>query len=195
MRLKINNFYIYFSYASVALVSIIVISSVYTDYLLCFIAIIIHETGHLIFMFCFDTRPEGIEVRPFDIRIIESKRCYLAFYKDIIITIAGSLFNLVFFIILFFIYRQLAFVNLFMGLFNMLPAASLDGGQLIYLLLSKRYSTAFSEKALDIITVIVAVPVFFFGILMLFYYKYNFSLLFIGLYLVLSLFLKREKYL
>lgn len=195
MRFKINRFSVYLSFPAIALISIIVISNSYTNYLLCFLAIIIHELGHLVFMYLFGYNPIGVNVKAFNISIIENKRYNSEFSKDIIITLAGSLFNILVSLILLFFYREFALVNLFVGLFNLLPAASLDGGQLIYLLLVKRFTPEISAKILEVITIITALPIFLIGIMVMLNSKYNFSLLFIGIYLILSLFIRDEKYL
>ncbi len=194
MRLKINSFYIYFSFPALAVVSLIVISNFYTDYLLCLCAVIIHELGHLSAMFILGLKPESISIELFNIKINDNLRYKNSLLIDLIVTVAGPLLNLLFFLIFLNISGKFSGVNLFIGLFNLLPAASLDGGQILFLILSNYLRRELSAKIVDIITIIIALPVFFFGILVLLYSKYNFSLLVIGIYLILSLFYREEKY-
>lgn len=139
--------------------------------------------------------PAGIEIKSFNIKIIKKFRYKEKYYKDILITLAGPVFNILSFSVFLNFNFKLSYTNLFVGLFNLLPAASLDGGQLIYLFLRKRFSAEISTKITDIITIITAFPVCLSGIMILFSSKYNFSLLFIGLYLFLSVFIREEKYL
>lgn len=195
MRLRINSFYISISFPALAVFSIMIISGCFTNYSLCIIAVIIHELGHLSFMFLLKKYPDGVEIKFFNIKIIERERFNTCFYKDVIITLAGPALNIICFIIFYRVYNSFALVNLFVGLLNLLPAATLDGGQLIYLIFLKRYNAEFSAKIIDIITIITAFPLFLVGILVLLYSKYNFSLLFIALYLVFTLFIRDEKYL
>ncbi len=195
MRLKINNFYIYLTFPSVALISFMIISDFWTSYFLCVLAILIHEVGHLSLMIIFKYYPLGIEIKCFNIKIIEKFRYKNEFYKDILVTLAGPFFNILFFFLLFYINIKLALINLYIGLFNLLPAASLDGGQLLYLFLQKRFTAEISAKIADVITIITAFPVCLIGIMILFSSEYNFSLLFIGFYLILSVFIREEKYL
>lgn len=195
MQLRINNFYIYISFPAVAFVAAIVISNFYTNYLLCLGAVIIHESGHLIFMYLLGIIPSGIEIRPFNITIIEKQRYKSPLYIDIIITSAGPLFNFLLYICCFNNFLSFAYVNLLLGLFNLLPAAALDGGQILYLLLTKIFSREKSAKIIDITTILVSLPIFFIGLFVLLNSKYNFSLLFIGLYLILTLFIRDKKYL
>lgn len=195
MRLRISNFYIYLTFPSVALISFMIISNFWTSYFLCLTAILIHEVGHLSLMIIFKYYPLGIEIKCFNIKIIEQFRYKSDFYKDFLITLAGPFFNIIFFFLLFNSNKRLAFINLYIGLFNLLPAASLDGGQLLFLFLQKRFTAEISARITDVITLITAFPVCVIGIMILFSSEYNFSLLFIGFYLVLSVFIREEKYL
>lgn len=195
MRLKINEFLISVSFPAVALAAFIVVSNRYTGYLLCLISVIIHETGHLSLMIFLGLSPKGLKISLFNIVIILSKRYDVSLFKDVLITISGPLFNLIAFMILYSFYREFALVNLFIGLFNLLPASNLDGGQLLFMLLSGRITYKRAVLTADIITIITALLLFFFGILVLMNSYYNFSLLFIGLYMFLSVFIRKEKYL
>lgn len=195
MRLRINNFLLTISFPALAIAAFVVINSNFSNYFLCFIAIIIHEIGHLFVMKLLGLSPKGIEIKAFNIKIIESSRYNTSFSKDIAVIFAGPLLNIIFYLIFINIYAGFAFINLFIGLFNLLPAESLDGGQFIYLILLNFFSSEKSAKITDIITIITSLPLFFFGILILLNSKYNFSMLFIGIYLVLTLFIREEKYL
>ena len=66
---------------------------------------------------------------------------------------------------------------------------------MLFLILSKRFSPAKSAFITDVVTVVISVPMFIVGLAILFYSKYNFSMLFISLYLILTVFLKEDKYL
>ena len=80
--------------------------------------------------------------------------------------------------------------NLFIGLINLVPLDSFDGGQLLSLLLS-RFMTARKVSIITgIITIIVIFPLMILGVYILFVSKYNFSVLYIALYLIVISFLK-----
>ncbi|MBR1731857.1 MAG: hypothetical protein IJ725_05440, partial [Ruminococcus sp.] len=130
-----------------------------------------------------------------DIKICDNSRHRLDYKGDLFITAAGPAVNILLFLIFYYINSQLALVNLFIGAFNLLPAASLDGGQLLYLFLTRRLTGRISAFIIYIITIIVSIPLFIIGILVLFQSRYNFSLLLISLFLILSLFIKDDKYL
>ncbi|MCI2112819.1 MAG: site-2 protease family protein [Ruminococcus sp.] len=81
-----------------------------------------------------------------------------------------------------------------MGLFNILPVMSLDGGQLLYLILSRFFSDTVSQRIVNVITFIIIFPLATFGFILLFNSKYNFSLLIVCIYLVFSLICRNNKY-
>ena len=175
------------------MLTFVVISNFSTGYLLSFCAVLLHELGHLSAMFICKNLPDGLAISAFDIKIIKYNRYRQSFCKDIFITSAGVLINFILFVIFYKFLINFAFVNLFVGIFNLLPASNLDGGQLLLLLLSKQFAWDTSQKIVDIITFALSFPLFLLGSLVLFNSKYNFSLLIISVYLILSIFFKKDK--
>ena len=193
MRLRIKGFEFSITYPALCLFSALIIINF--DYLYCLIAVIIHELAHLALAAYFKTNITSIKISLFDIKIVEKSRHIVDRKKDLIITAAGPLANFVVFAYYYHFDIKFAWVNLFIGAFNLLPAANLDGGQLLYLILSKRLSVKTTDNIITIITVFVSALLFFAGIMVLFKSKYNFSLLLICFYLILSLFYKQDKFL
>lgn len=193
MVLRIKGFEVKVSFPLIALISFAVISNYAAGYALCFLSIIFHELGHLVMMKLFGVRVRGISLSLFDIQLLEEDRYSTSVLKDIIITIAGPCVNFLLYFLLRNIFSDFALINLFVGTFNTLPASSLDGGQALYLFL--RNHTEKAEFILDIITLFVSFLLTLIGLLLLFSSKINFSLLFIGLYLFASVFIRKDKYL
>jgi len=193
MKLKINDFYISVTFPSVALFSFIVISNSYTGYVLSFLSIIIHEFGHLIAMIVLKRKPEGFAISAFDIRIIHPEKHLFSFTNDVIITLSGPAINLIFFIFFFNTFKNFAYVNLFVGSFNLLPITSLDGGQLLFLFLNRKLTAELSCKIIDSIAIILSFFLFLLGLMILLNSKYNFSLLFLSIYIILSVIFKKDK--
>lgn len=193
MRLKIRGFELSVTYPALCLFSVLIILDY--NYFYCITAVVFHEIGHLTAMAVLNSRISGLKISLFDIRILESSRDILSVKNDLLITSAGPAVNILLFLVVYFINTNFALINLLISAFNLLPAASLDGGQLVYLLLSRKLSAKKSAFILDIITIVISIPLFIIGILVLLNSKYNFSLLFISLYLILSLFIKEDRYL
>ncbi len=201
MKFKLFSTEIIVSYTLVCLVAFAIILNFSLSFLCCLFSIIIHESGHIFAMYVLGNPPNLIRLSPFEITISDSKRCERKLYKNIIIIILGPFCNFVCFIVFYLLYLMcngmflsLAIANLSVGLFNILPVMSLDGGQLLYLLLCKRFSDAKSEKIVNIITFIFIFPIAVLGFIMLFESAYNFSLLFVCVYLIFSLIFKNNRY-
>lgn len=193
MKIRLKKFNLSLSFSSIALLAFIVVSNFYTGYLLSFLSILIHESGHLIAMVLCSRSPDGLEISAFDIRIIKNQKYTLTLPENIFITSAGALMNFLCCLLFLHINETFAYVNLFIGLFNLLPASTLDGGQLLFLFLNRKLTPDLSCKIVDVVTIFISFPLFIVGILVLLNSKYNFSLLIISIYLILSLFMKKDK--
>ena len=193
MRLRIKSFNFSVTYPALCLFSALIIINF--DYVYCLTAVIFHELAHLALSAYFKTSVTGIKISLYNIEIIEKSRHIIDYKNDLAITAAGPLANFVLFAYYYHFDVKFAFVNLFIGAFNLLPAANLDGGQILYLFLSKRLSVKTTSNIITIITICLSALLFFAGIMVLFESKYNFSLLIICFYLILSLFYKQDKFL
>ena len=86
-----------------------------------------------------------------------------------------------------------AAANASVGLFNLFPVMSLDGGQLAYLLLSRAIAHDRAEKAVDALTFAFIFPLAAMGFWLMLKSK-NVSLLFVSVYLVFSLLFKGNRF-
>lgn len=201
MKLKILDIKVTVSYALLCICALCIISGNSKGFLYCTASVLIHEAGHLAVMFISGFRPESIKISLFEISINDFSREQRSRKQNLLIIIFGPLCNFNCFILFYLLYLicglqliELAYTNLFLCLFNLLPVMSLDGGQLLYLILSCRLSFEKSEKVVNILTFITIFPLAALGFLLLFNSYYNFSLLFVCVYLILSLTLKNNRY-
>ena len=166
------------------------------------LAAIIHECGHMLAMLIKKCEPREITLRAFDINIIDKSRIKRSYNDDLFILIAGPLFNIIFSFVLFFVYRfyvfnfliKLIFFNLFIGIFNILPIESLDGGQIFFNLLCRKLSIKISEKFIILTSFMILMPIAVFGFYILIKSKYNFSLLLLSCYLMGILLLNHKDF-
>jgi len=91
------------------------------------------------------------------------------------------------------IFLKMAAINLIIGLFNIMPVFSLDGGRALESLLLERLPSDKSEKIITAVSVIFLVPMTFFGFYILIKSGYNFTFLAISIYLSVMLFIKNSK--
>lgn len=187
------------SFPLVALMTAVIIFDTSMSVIICFAGVIAHEAGHLLALRHFGSYPQKIKLTLFDIAIIDRKKTTLSDKAEIIITLAGVTVNFILAGISYFFiqnpYMEIFFnTNLTLGLFNSLPIDSLDGGQALFILLSRKFSPFTSMKILDIISFIILIPVAVMGFLVLLQSKYNFTLLLTALYLIAIILLKNTKF-
>lgn len=156
--------------------------------ILCITAAALHELGHLIMMRLCGVAVRGVSLRLFDVRIdADSPR---RVRDDILITLGGVTVN--FLLAAMFVPCGMFFgyANLALGSFNLLPVMSLDGGRLLTILLSRRYGARICDRVLKITSFVILLPLMTAGIYTLLQSGYNYSLLFVSLYLTAILLLK-----
>lgn len=168
---------------------------------MCCFGVIIHEFGHLILMLIFGSKPKKISISLFEIAISDESRQQRSDLQNFFIVFFGPFANFICFIIFFLLYLYIridlmnfAYVNLSLCLLNLLPVMSFDGGQMLYILLCRRFSGETAEKAVNIVTLIALFPLAVLGFIILFNSDYNFSLLFVCGYIILSLIFKNNRY-
>lgn len=193
MRFNLFSIKVYLSYPAVALIGISLFSGYSGNSLLifCLISTIIHELGHLIFICKYMGKPDSIVINPGEVRI-NSDLSEVTFLQDIYITSAGVIFNLlttVISLIVFYIFNvkiffDFALCNLCLGVINLLPVRSFDGGQLLSSLLLCKLSERTTDVIINTLTIITFIPLATAGIYILFVTKYNYSLLIIAIYTI-----------
>ena len=138
------------------------------------LALIIHECGHLMFLNIFKFKDNDISFYPFGGVIdYELKNDFL--YKEILISLGGVIFNLIFFYLFLKLKLfEMAHLNLFLLIINLIPVLPLDGGRVGLYLLSYVIPFKLSKIIICIFSVLVCVFLFI-------YYLVNYS----GIYLLL----------
>ena len=201
MKLRIAKVKIEISFTLICIAGICVILGITSGFVWCAAAVLIHELGHLLMMIKLGFLPEKIKISAFEIKIFDSKRQSRSEKQNFFIIFSGPAVNFICFIPFYLLYLlgnenflPFALANLSVGLFNSLPVLSLDGGQIIFILLKRRLNPARAEKIVDIITLITIFPLAVLGFAVLFKSKYNFSLLFICAYLIISLVTRSDRY-
>lgn len=167
-----------------------------------FFSTFIHELGHILAIIYRKHYINEITIGFFHIDITDAKRNLITYNDDIFILLSGSFLNFFVSLICLILYitknisimKFTFYSNLLIAIINLFPISTLDGGQILYLFLSKKFSIDKSETISEIISFIFLLPLSIMGFLILFKSKYNFSLLFICCFLVGILVFKNEKF-
>lgn len=160
---------------------------------------LLHECGHLLCDCLYHEKPQKIEFGLFGLTIVRANDLHLSYHQEVCSALAGPAVNLLLFLLfllLWYFYRTqtlftCCFVNLYIFLFNAMPVFSLDGGRAFSAFLCRRVEDA--EKQMKIqkaVSFVCILAIMGFGFLVLFRSRYNFTLLLIAVYLMITLFLK-----
>ena len=201
MTFKIGQIYFELSYPLVALMTLVIIFDTSMSVMICFVSVVCHESGHILALHHYGAYPRRIKLTLFDIAILDRQKITRKCKDELIISLAGVTVNFILAIISYFFltimpnyYIQVFFdTNMTLGLFNLLPIDSLDGGQALLIILENHFSPAKADLILEVISFIILLPVLIMGFLVLLQSKYNFTLLLTALYLITIILIKNKK--
>lgn len=159
---------------------------------------ILHEFGHLFAIVACGERPETVRFGIFGMTIIRKNDITQDYKKEFITAISGPLMNFFLSLTLFGLYAlcrkeillKSALINLVIGLFNITPVFSLDGGRALESILSQRLPRDRCESVMKAVSVAFLVPMTALGFYILIKSGYNFTFLAISVYLTVMLFKK-----
>ncbi len=182
MSIRLGNTRVFIGYEVAAAITAALILDRENCVICCIAAAGLHELGHLLMMRYYGVRTRAISLRLFDV-LIEADRPPDD-RADLGITLGGAVANLFFAAVSAAFSRSLMIANLALGIFNLLPVMSLDGGHLLFLLLSRRFLPKTCTIILKITTFLLLIPLMTAGFAILFRSGYNYSLLAVSLYLL-----------
>lgn len=167
------------------------------------LAAIIHELGHLLEMARQNCLPKRIAFKLFRVDMVDGCRGGRSYQKDLRIILAGPGLNFLLAALCFPIYLLLPYqwlgmffsANLLVGFFNIQPIVTLDGGAALYAILSVKLGEKKAAFWTNFFSFSVLVPLAALGFWILLRNPYQFSLLFISVYLMGVLVLQKTDYL
>ncbi len=172
------------------------------EYMLTLGFIAAHEAAHMLFAFISGAKVYSLRILPVGLNAeIDDTCCSRG--QRILIYGAGPLCSLLisglFFLMLFnnYIHSPLialgAIINMYLGVFNLIPIVPLDGGRLFLELLSSRYGIFKVEKVLRSLSILLSMGILLLGVAAYILKRSNPSLLFIGVYILMSLSKSKEE--
>lgn len=167
------------------------------------LAAVAHELGHLLEMARQNCLPKKIAFKMFRVDMVDSRRNERSYQRDLRIILAGPGLNFLLAALCFPVYLLLPYqwlgmffsANLLVGFFNIQPIATLDGGVALYAILSVRLGEKKASFWASFFSFVILVPLAALGFWILLRNPYQFSLLFISVYLMGVLVLQKTDYL
>lgn len=190
MIIKFKNCTIKISFFFALAITVISVADKTNSAFFCLLAAAIHEAGHIAALLFFKEKPKEIILTPFGIRI--ERKCYnnLSFLKEAVVAFAGPFVNILFAIILHHTY--FAEINIAIAFLNLLPCDPLDGAKISENLLKTKLSAEKAEKISLIVSCVTVFPIAVAGFILLLKSRYNFSLLFVSIYMIFFIAMKKK---
>ena len=193
MRINALGFKLYITYPFAAMIALALLFDTTGQTACCLLAAILHECGHLIMLKIFKARSISINLSSLDFKIIDSYDKSRSYIQDIMISAAGPFVN---FLLLFIFYnfentKTFALANLVIGVFNIIPIDSLDGGKILMSFLVTKLPQRVCVIICNIISLMFILPLAVLGFYILIDTGYNFSLIIICCYLITLMIFKK----
>lgn len=159
--------------------------------LLCLVSSMLHETGHLAFMYIFHQRIESVTFGAFGVRIDRQFSTALSYKKEAVIAVGGICVNLlvafmgaVYYYLTDSIFSlKFAAVNIVIAIFNSIPIETLDMGRVLRYTLLCFYDETKCRKILYVISVVSVNLLALVCIIYSFCFGVNLSLIAVTVYL------------
>ncbi len=155
----------------------------------------IHELGHIVAAELLGLGVKELYFAPFGIRmILKTPLSIVKRGRKIAVLSAGCAVNLILFALFWaFGQKTAALIHLITAAFNLLPAGTLDGGRILFEILSIKIQPDSAEKITDIVSLFSAAALLLLGGFVLFKSGYNFSLLLTSIYLAFTVIIRQKK--
>ncbi len=159
-----------------------------------------HELGHLSVMILVGNKPKTVKFELVGMNIIRQENLKISAKREIAISLGGPIMNFIIVIVscIFlcfyenYIVMTGACINLILMTFNILPIKSLDGGAILYFLLSQHFDASTCRKILKIISILFITIIYLWAVYVFVVSGYNFSLIIIAIFLTISLFQNKD---
>ena len=184
MTFSVFNVKVKVSYLFVSALTLMLFLKENTTLFFCILFSLFHECGHLVLMHVLGANLSEISFEVFGISIKSQSISALSTLKRIAVFSGGVMANLIFAFLNFH-----PKINLSLALFNILPIGWLDGGRIMFEILT----SLFGERAGDIIHSIISFLVLsVFSFLVFSAIRINFSASVVLVYLLLSVLFKKR---
>lgn len=191
MQFKIKSIKIKISFSFLLFFLIFALNDSLDVYLKALFTSILHEAVHIIFIYFFKDGINEIKFNLLGGEIKKADKKILSNNKEAVINLSAPVFNIIsgFIILIFDIDSQLAYINLFIGLFNILPFYNFDGGRGIFFLLTDRFDSDRANRIVFLLSVAITFVFTLISLIVFFLYNKNYVFMVMSIYMIVTLFL------
>lgn len=135
---------------------------------------IIHEAGHIICLLISGEKPASVELSFYGIKLERKEPSILTVAEELAVYIAGPAMNIILSAVLFPLsaghegIKTAAVISLCVGIFNLIPCRPLDGGNVVFQVISMFAEEETAEKITSVISGVILIPMAVAGLIMLF---------------------------
>ena len=130
MIFNIKKIYICISWYFFIILAWVILTSKVEEFLLCFFALVIHELGHIFAIYILKEKINIFYILPFGFCCRLKNQNKISDENMLKILLLGPITSIVVSGLFVFWTKDFALVNFIIGLFNLLPIGSLDGGRI-----------------------------------------------------------------
>lgn len=196
MRIKAGGIEIQISIFIIVVLPLLLIAGFLKEYAVAFFSIALHEISHIAIACYYGYKPSYLKLTPVGFSVaINDRGCSRA--VSIIIYSAGPAVNLLIFGLvnvaaLVFpafegLWKLVSSTNIFLALFNLIPAFPLDGGRILLEILAGSIGMLAAGRMLRKMALLLSGVILLLGAYQLYISVFNFSLIIIGLYIIVLL--------
>lgn len=154
-------------------------------------ATLLHEIGHLFVMYRLKCSPKSVTLKLGSINI-EKSNVPLSSMKEVKIAFAGPFVNLLCAVAAYILYlftghlewAVFSSVQIVVAVFNLIPVLGLDGGTILFTILSSKLTIDKALRIMQSVSVIITMLIIAAGLYIFIYMGANPSLLFVATYLI-----------
>lgn len=194
--------YIYINPLTILLCIFCFITQRLETLIITYVIMIIHELAHLIAAVSIGLKPSYISLQPFGVNLRLKNKIVYSIADEIILYISGPLVNVIFALLAvalnaYFnnIYIEDFYIkNIALFCMNMLPILPLDGGVIMKKIMMHKLGFSKGQSLMRIISIFFIIIICIFGIYLAKINKFNFSVVFLIVFMFGNVLTQKEKY-
>lgn len=185
MRFKVVNTEVNISFTFLAVLLMMIVRGNVRLYFSVFTFSLLHEAIHLLFLLFFGASVKRVSFSIFGGNI-EREKGDIESFKEAVVNLSAPAVNIIIGSVLMIsgISVEASYINLFLGLFNILPFYNFDGGRGLYSLVLLKYDKSRAELVLFISSLLSVLAFIMLNFIIIFHNKINPVLLVINIYML-----------